>query len=317
MRKSVFLLIFFIFPLLSDAQQTHQYTQYIFNQFGHNPAVAGSSQCIELRFGGRRQWLAMDGTPLTAFASVYGRLGSKKKTIVKGYHGLGLYLQRDDQGPISRTTLYPGYAYHIRLRTGLNLGLGVFAGMQQYRFDPTRLDVPNLADPLLQSAGSAVIVPDISAGLWLYSKSTYWGLSALQLWRKPIKGFGHDIGMDARITPHFILTGGYQSDGNSDYYIVPSFMLKYTPGSIPSLDLNLMMNLRQNLDIGLSYRLMDAVAGIVRLRVMESVFLSYSYDFTTSKLRWGSKNTHEVLLALKFCGRNGGGDRSNSCPAYQ
>lgn len=308
----VFFLLFLTLPLALYAQQTHQYTQFIFNQFGHNPAVAGSRPCTDLKIGGRDQWTGFEDAPLSLYASVTGRIRQKKNAVVRGYHGLGLYIQRDDTGPISSTILYPAYAYHIRLNANTNLGLGVFAGIQQFRFDRTRIVLPDQTDPAVPGSSSTLIIPDLSAGLWLYSQKAYLGLGVLQAWKKGINGFGEQT----KITPHFNFTTGMRFSGEGSYSLIPALMVKYTPLSMPSADLNLMFDYANNFGFGLTYRGLDALAAVVRFKFLTYFNLGYSFDLTHTKMRWASFQTHEISLGIYTCSPKGAGN-ANTCPAYQ
>ena len=61
------------------AQQIEQYTQYVFNHFSVNPAVAGSKDCIDVRLGFRKQWVGFPGAPTTGWATVQGTIRPKGK----------------------------------------------------------------------------------------------------------------------------------------------------------------------------------------------------------------------------------------------
>ena len=68
-RKKIYALsLLFAFYLLHSndllAQQPSQYTQYIFNYFGINPAAGGSTKCLQLKAGYRRQWLGFESAPV-------------------------------------------------------------------------------------------------------------------------------------------------------------------------------------------------------------------------------------------------------------
>lgn len=294
--------------LACQAQQTHQYTQYIFNQYGHNPAVAGSKKCVEGRMGAREQWWGFEGAPLSLYASMYGRLRNKTRNV----HGLGVYIQRDDLGPTSKTSFSGSYAYHVPVGLEARLGLGIAAGLQQFRFDANKVSIYQRNDPAIGGSGSALIYPDISAGLWFYTKQTYIGLAGLQLLKRPMPG----LGPDSKITPHFNFTGGYATKGNNYYSLQPSFMLKFTPLAPPSLDLNLMMTLRQRFSYGISYRVQDAVALLVRVRLFKVLDVGYSFDFITSRIREGAPlGSHEISLGFSGCYKKESLDYE-ICPAY-
>jgi hypothetical protein len=51
----------------------------------------------------------------------------------------------------------------------------------------------------------------------------------------------------------------------------------------------------------MSYRNQDAVAFMVKLPFLKYFTLGYSYDVTTSQLRVGGANTHEIILGIYPC----------------
>ncbi len=93
-------------------------------------------------------------------------------------------------------------------------------------------------------------------------------------------------------------------------------MVKFVALAPPAIDLNLIWDYRDVLSLGVSVRNRDAVAALIRLRLLPFLDMGYSFDFTTSKLRTASSNTHEIMLGIKMCGANGGKGRGGLCPAY-
>ncbi len=56
------------------AQQESAYSQYMFNLFLYNPAIAGSDGSTTVNFTGREQWLGWEGTPRTHSISAQTRV---------------------------------------------------------------------------------------------------------------------------------------------------------------------------------------------------------------------------------------------------
>jgi type IX secretion system PorP/SprF family membrane protein len=317
--KKLLTYILFLFPVVLVAQQTHQYTQYMFNQFGHNPAVAGSKECTDIKLGYRMQWVGFEGAPTTGYASFHTRLGGKNKALGKGYHGIGVYLENDQTGPLAKTQFYPAYAYHQPINRGLTISGGLFTGFQQYIFDRNvSLYDPN--DNAISNASSVFILPDLTAGVWLYGKHFYGGFAARQVLTKKLSGIGGQIGSESRLARHYNVTAGYRFRFSGDVSLIPSAMLKFVPMSPPSLDLNALMDIRNIFSFGISYRNVDALAALVKISLARTLDLGYSYDLTTSKIRTASSNTHEITLGLYICGKGKGSGGRNSghglCPAY-
>jgi type IX secretion system PorP/SprF family membrane protein len=65
-----------------DAQQLPVYSQYIFNKYLINPAVAGADGYTSINLTTRQQWAGYKGAPQTYSLSGQGRL-LKQKYLIK------------------------------------------------------------------------------------------------------------------------------------------------------------------------------------------------------------------------------------------
>lgn len=306
MRLFIIVISFFL-VLLGQAQQTEQYSQYVFNQFAVNPAFAGMKECIDLRFGYRNQWLGYEGAPQTAFANGTGRI-LKRRTSHRYKHGVGLSIKTDAAGAFSRTQIDLAYAYHLPVGRKFTFSMGVFAGFMQHRFNSNKVFTANINDPVFSSSQSEFIWPLIQPGLLLYSSDFYIGLSSNQIIQRPIKVFE-----DSKIRRHYHLNVGKLYKLN-DWKFLPSVMVKYVGKSRIALDLNALANYKENLTFGMSYRNGDAIIAMFQFNFLKKFTLGYAFDFTTSKLRHGGSNTHEIMLGIYSCPL--GGIDTYECPSF-
>ena len=307
------LLLLIGMSLQSSAQQIPQYSQYLFNHFIVNPAVVGSQECLRLHFSHRRQWVGFSGAPITSYVTVQARLKSKKRGIIRGHHGVGLTAENDDAGPFGKTAVNLAYAYHLKLRrSGLTLSSGIAAGFQQFRVSAGEIRVGDPTDPIIGNAGNAFLVPDLRPGMWLYSDTYYAGVSIHQFGRNRIRS----LGSESRLDHHYAISAGKKFTAKDEISLIPSVLLKLAPFSAPAIDINLLVDVRNQITFGLGYRNTDAVVGLVKFNFLQYMSLGYSFDFTTSRLRLASSNSHEITLAIRTCPR-GDGNRTTNCPAYQ
>jgi type IX secretion system PorP/SprF family membrane protein len=302
MRYVITAILFLLIGSTASAQQVPQYTQYQFNHFGINPALAGIKECLDMRLGYRRQWLGLEGAPRTAFVNVHGRLPtSKNRPLSQSHHGIGGMVESDETGPTSRTILKLAYAYHMRLRGKTWASAGVFAGIQQYRFDISEITVPDYNDPALSSSSSVLVIPDISPGIWIYNDDYYGGLVLRQAFTKSI----NPIGVDSRLTNHWMIEAGKKwGRAHEPMSYIPSILVKFGPWGTPAVDLNLLVDYGNRIQFGGTWRNTDAVAAMFKVKFMRYLALGYSFDFTTSRLRVGSSNTHEIMLGIYSCPRS-------------
>ena len=311
--KGLLPLLFMVIVHPVRGQLLTQYTQYLFNHFSVNPAVAGSNDCLDMRLGFRTQWVGFEGAPTTGWVSVHGTLGGKKRNYNGNKHGIGAFIEADNAGNWGYTRLLLAYAYNIRTSQNSHLAFGLFAGGQQMKLSTGDITLSDYDDPVVSSASTVMLIPEITPGLWYYNKHSWYGLSIHQVLANDLA----DVGVSGRLSRHVMLSGGRRFKMGQKSALVPSALLKFSGASPWALDLNLMAEWDRVLALGLGYRNGDAVTMMLRVGFLEYFQLGYSYDVTTSKLRAAGSNTHEVVLAITPCSRTDMRDRMISCPAFE
>ncbi len=306
-------LLLLLLCVSARAQQIPQYTQYVFNHFSVNPAVAGSKDCLDVRLGYRKQWVGFENAPTTAWASLHGTIKQKGKPYQKNRHGIGAFVEADDTGPIGYTQFLLAYAYHIQMAKDTYFALGFFGGVKQFKLDVADMTLDVYDDPVLDSKGSVMVFPVISPGIWMYSKSGWAGLSLHQTLGNKIE----EVGTDSRLTRHFLLSGGYRYRFSKTFSLVPSGLFKISPASPVAIDLNAMLEWKKKLGVGIGYRNSDAVTFLLKVPFLQYFSFGYSYDITTSDLRVASSNTHEFILAIYPCKAEDPSKTIVRCPVFE
>ena len=298
MRKTILLLVLSGFTLSGFAQQNPQFTNFLFNAFGVNPANAGIKKCLDARVGYRTQWVGFENNPKTIFVNAHQRLESisKDRGII---HGVGLNIEADNTGPTSRTLMHANYAIHVPLTRKVRLSLGVALGAFQYRMDASQLNMPDPNDPIAAQSRSELIFPDIKAGVWLYSKNWFIGFSGAHLTNPTLQ----DIGKDTRLQPNFNLMAGYIFEGQNKMSYIPAAQLKFTGNSVPSLDVNFWADYDNRIALGVAFRSQDAVSGMLKFNFLDYFTIAYAYDFSYSRVRYGASSSHEIILGITACPR--------------
>lgn len=292
------LLLFFVFcAIKSSAQQLPQYTHYIFNHFAINPAVAGSKECLDAKFGYRTQWVGFEGAPKTAFGSLH-TVFKKNNYGLANKHAMGVLIESDSYGPFRRAKLKLAYAYHFALNRDVLMSMGLFVGIEQLSFRSGEVTLINFNDNAISQARSALIIPEISPGIFLQSDKWFGGLSIQQTLTSEIKATGT---ADSKLVRHANLMAGLKFT-NKKWSIVPSMLIKYAPSVPYAVDINVMADYDNKFAFGLSYRTTDAVAALVKFVATDNLTIGYSFDYTLSKIQAGASNTHEIILGINPCG---------------
>ncbi|HIA35793.1 MAG TPA: type IX secretion system membrane protein PorP/SprF [Flavobacteriales bacterium] len=278
-------------------QQTPQYSQYLFNNYLINPAIGGSGDYLEVKLGSRTQWLGFGAAPTTYLISAHSPVNfghnEPRKFGDRDHHAMGGYVLKDETGPISNLNFYGSYSYHMRLSYQLRVSFGFFAGIKQYSLNTDGLTTATPDDPDLLSISA--ITPDAAAGLWMYTKKYFGGLSIQQLLPIPLGGTSNTLRM------HYFLTGGYRIRLRKiDSYIIPSTHIKFGLLTPIQADINIKFNYQNTMWAGLAYRKVDALIGIVGFNVRNFFQVGYAFDLTMSKLRHYSSNTHEIIITFRY-----------------
>ncbi|MBC7451203.1 MAG: type IX secretion system membrane protein PorP/SprF, partial [Cytophagales bacterium] len=269
------------------------YSQYMFNQFILNPAVAGSDEKIPVVATVRRQWMGIQDAPVTQSVSAHAYTGQ--------YVGIGVNFFNEVAGPSRRTGLSFSAARHFLVNkstdTWFSFGLsGIF---YQFGFDPSKLHFDQPDDPVITTAAISKFVPDAAAGVYLYNAHYYLGFSAQNVFQTPINLF--DIA-DRNYNPVnrvYFLSAGYEFVLSDNLSIQPSTLVRKVFAAPYQIDLNVKATIANHFTIGGSYRSSDAVVVLVGAQI-PSVFVGYSYDITLNPLKSYSKGTHEIYLIVKL-----------------
>jgi len=279
------------------AQQDILVSQYMFNHLLLNPAYAGSQDYMMSSLLYRKQWVNFDGAPVTQVGSVHGPLGLTR-------FGWGALVSNDKIGVTGRTDVYANGAYHLPLNGDMKLSLGLRAGGGYYSCKNSDLNVWDSGDQVFSADKVSKFLPNVGAGVYLYSRKYYAGLSAPTLISyDPEKSLSVDLSGNEfvpRQVQHFFFTAGTIYEINPDVMMKPSFLLKYVGNAPLQADFNLNFLLANMLWVGGSYRTGDAFVGLLEFQVNRKLRIGYSYDFTFSDIKDYSAGSHEFMVGYDF-----------------
>lgn len=273
-------------------QQLPQFTQYMFNDFIVNPAIAGTQDFYQIRTNHRFQWVGLLDPPITNTLAFYG----PHTKLDMGYGG---YIYNDITGPTSRTGISGAYAYNIAITRDIRLSMGVSLSLLQYRVDGTQLDAKEEGDPVIQPVVSSTFVPDGGVGVYLYADEFYAGFSVAQLFNNKLTIFDEKTGLN-KLKSHFYLTGGYRYEVDRDWILEPSLIVKGTAPKEITFDITAKVEWQKMVWGGVSYRFKDAVALLIGYSYDEQFYFGYAYDIGVSDLRKYNSGTHELMIGYRF-----------------
>ena len=214
------LLLIAIFTLgESEAQQISLNSQYMFNYFAINPAVAGTKNYSPITFSFRRQWMGINDAPVTQSMMAHTFFGEKS--------GIGAHVFNDVAGPTRRTGFSATFGHQIQVGEKSRLSFGVSTALTQFILDKEKLVTETPNDLAIQNSTNNQMVPDFNFGLYWYGERFYVGLSAFNLLESKTDLFDITTNVSSTLDRTFYFHGGYTLAISDNFAIDPSVMFRY------------------------------------------------------------------------------------------
>jgi type IX secretion system PorP/SprF family membrane protein len=290
MRTKILIFAFILSCYTSFAQQDAQYTQYMFNTINVNPAYAGSRGAMSFFLLHRTQWVGLDGAPVTNTFSL-------NTPINNSNIGLGLSFVNDKIGPTNDNTISVDVSYSLKASEDYKVSFGLKASGNVFNLDVNRLNPADANDPNLQNFNSK-FSPNFGAGVYLHSEKLYLGLSVPNFLQAS-KYNDNDVAVFQE-RMNFYVIGGYVFNLSPDIKFKPAFLTKMVTGSPLQVDASANFLFFDKLMLGGAYRWDAAVSALAGFQVTDGLFIGYSYDMETTRLRNYNSGSHEVFLRFEL-----------------
>jgi len=289
-------------PASVQAQQAAQYSLYMLNPFGFNPAWAGMDNTLVATGTYRQQWSGLLGAPvgqhINAHLPVYA-LNS----------GVGMLVENDAVGAHRSTRAALSFSHQIGLGKTRVLSFGGSAGFMQYALDGQKLRAP---EGTYDAPGGVVFHNDpnlpegrVTAGTPVFAAGVVAVLDRLQVGAALQPAFAPTLTAKAgafrlQTVQQVILHGDYRFGNHRGWTVQPSFLLK-TDITETQLEISSRMQWQENIFAGLSWRGIgpssrDALVLFGGFRLSDKTQLAYAYDVTLSSLKDVNQGSHELLL---------------------
>ncbi|MDX1904425.1 MAG: type IX secretion system membrane protein PorP/SprF [Thermonemataceae bacterium] len=301
--KSLFVFLVCLSSGWVYAQQDAQFSQYMFNGFYYNPAVAGADNKANFLLMHRTQWAGYDatfddgGSPQTQIFSATAPFVYVSNT------GVGLHAVRDVRGPISSLEAHLSFAYHLSLGDG-KLSIGARAGIYNQSIDFSKFRFNDESDPVSQELSTkgvqSELKPDFAFGLWYAQEKFYVGISSNHLAKSQIS-FGLEE-LENALARNLYFTAGYNYTLNDQWLLQPSVLIKNLPENglkTTSMEFSVLGTYNQKFWGGLAYRQSDAATAMVGVYPTKDnrLRIGYAFDYTISGAQGKAPTSHEIFVS--------------------
>ena len=292
-----------------SAQTDPQFSQYYEVPTFYNPAAIGRTDFLNIRGGGRLQWVGIDNAPKSFVLSA----DMPFKFIGKRF-GAGLVMGQESIGLYSTLTLDAQLGYKFK-KWGGEFTAAVQLGMYDQGFKGSKVVLPD-DDDYHQGTDDAIPTTDIhgtafdlGAGLWYEHRHWWAGVSCTHITSPTVTlnsdtgGGGTEAGGQniydfkaGRIV--YFMAGGNIPLKNTLFEVMPSLLVK-SDFTFTTAEVTARARYRKLVSFGLGYRYNDAVTATVAVE-LKNFFIGYSFDYPTSAIAKASSGSHEIMVGYRM-----------------
>lgn len=295
MKKIIFLAAACLGAWAAQAQQSPQYSLYMFNKQALNPASIGSRGSLSLNADYRSQWQRVEGAPETFNLGVQFAPNNGAKY---GRHAGGLLFFRDNIGVSNNTGIHLQYAYRLPVSDKTMLSFGVQSVLNNFNNNLQKLNPADANDPVVDANGNNSFQSNAGAGIYAYANNFYAGISVPELLENKKDASGNPTRINKR---HLFVMGGYLQPLNEAFKLRANALIKYVPldefESPNSFDFNLSAIYLDRFTLGASVRKGGTLTAVSQIQLTRTLNLGYAYDFKTGNYRRAGAS-HEVFLGF-------------------
>ncbi len=297
-------LFFFLSRLPVKAQSDLQFSQYMFNLLYVNPGYAGYKEQINSTAFFRAQYLGFSGAPLTSSISIDAPVFSDNM-------GFGLQVNSDKIGIQNNLTANIAYSYRLALGDDARLCFGVQGGISQFSQNTNGVNPSQTGDGTITNGNINSLNATSRFGLFYYNSLFYIGLSASNLYTKPLGNTKVGILYPIPVKNYYI-TAGALIPINDNISLKPSFLVKSPENGITTADINCFVLLSNRLWLGASYRTgvpfpqgqitksttssSNSYLFLAEFYINEKFRVGYAYDYPVGNLLTAASGNHEFSI---------------------
>jgi type IX secretion system PorP/SprF family membrane protein len=285
------------------AQYDAMFTQYMFNEMFINPAYAGSKDALAVTALHREQWVNFPGRPITTTFSMHGPVINEKM-------GFGISFLNEKIGVLNRNLVYLSYSYKIKAGKNGHLAFGLQGGIHNQVNKFSQLKATEAGDVQVSQNSASLLAPNFGFGIYYSDKKNYVGLSIPRMIDDQFKFDENGNAVkNTAMSPqkfHYYLTMGRVFTLSENLKLKGQAMIKAVQNAPLQYDLNANFLIKELIWAGVSYRSGDAVSALLGVQISPQFLVSYSYDYSLTKIQKYSQGSHEMALSyvFKYKGKN-------------
>jgi type IX secretion system PorP/SprF family membrane protein len=283
-----------IVHLFAYAQQLPTFSHYYINPYVYNPALAGVNGYNEVYLTHRRQWMGVEGAPVTSDLSVH--------LPRKGKMAYGFRVSNYSRGLLSTTSGVFTVAYTAKLADDQYLRAGLSGGLGTNGIDLEKVE--NISDPALSNIRNRGMFFDGNAGVSYQYKKLTIGASLPKLFQRNVVQTNLRNQLEVKRLDHYLFSAGYKFDFSQGSIVFEPQIVYQIADGIPSqLEVLGTVYFYDKFWAGAAYRHNNGPSAFAGIKLSDKLRFSYVYEMGPSKISGYSGGSHEIMLSMRFGNR--------------
>lgn len=271
----------------SWSQNDFQFSQFMFNELCYNPAVAATSDDINLSLLGRQQWVGFGGAPSTqsfnAFCN-FEKLG-----------GFGLNVLNEQLGYENNLNARFSYARKFRFGDTTSFCLGLSGGVASRSIDADELSFENPAEAISPTDLENKTKGDFGFGLVFRTYGFTLQASSTHVTQSLTKSDFY------KVPRHYYLSASYRFN-LGDKWSLTTALFARSSEFISQFDIHVRTSYENKFWFGASYRWDESAILMAGVKITDYLGIGYAGDWITGPAASYSQTSHELMLISKIHG---------------
>lgn len=275
--------------MLFYAQQSGSLSMYQQQLLLINPAYAGVEGDYTFALSSRKQWSAVEQSPSTLAFSLSA---ARKKNV-----SLGLSVISDQLFIEKQTMIMVDFSYRLQLTEETKLQLGIKAGGNSYRADPTQLvSYSSYVDPTKKALSR--FNPNMGIGAF-YEHPKFWISASIPRLFNARRD--NEISIQARDQMQWYFASEATFSLREDLTLKPNIIFRKTKGLKSVIDLGARFVFKEKFGLGFAHRTGNTFSLQALINANKKLTVGYAYDaYSNTQLAALNLNSHELVLKINL-----------------
>ena len=289
--KILFLLFISVFLCLEGySQEAPIHNQHFMNHYVYNPAFVGHDERAVVYLSHRRQWMGIEGAPVSSNLSFHTQL---TKSIA-----VGANIYTETRGLLTSSTAELALAYKVKIGNEHYVQFGLGGGLNSNTID---LDL-NYSGAIPLEPEDNSMVPEARFGIKYHIKNLNIGLALPALLKKDFIPTSA-VAEQEETTPFdqysAMISYKFQISENN-FAFEPHLLYRTLGNDFTQIEATGIFHIKELVWVGATYRMDYGINGLAGLKIRELLTLGYAYELASGQVAGYMAGSHEIQLSIKL-----------------